>query len=242
MKHALLVFMAALAFRPQSAATQSLPCFEEFHQVFEWDDGGRSWPVARQMACPPTVQIPNDPGSKGLRRGRIEVRQSGADIFYEENEYTWVVEHGERRLCTGAREKHRRIVKVLIDGEVYELHERDGKPPRRTQRHARSFAIGYGAGGAVRPPRDASRGPFHDLGIDKVAGHACQRFAFEPGGKLAMELCAIRLAPECPAARTLQPLAQVLKGTGSADMEGRTTLLETGARGTVLPRGAITPP
>jgi hypothetical protein len=238
MKHAGVLAAMIGALGPAAVDAQSLPCFEEFHQIYEYDDKGRMWLEVVRPSCGGKA-IPGDPGSKGLHRGRIEVRRSGSNIYFHEDTYTWIVEHQPPHMCTAAREVHNRTTKVVIDGKYFELTQRDGKPPRRKQEERKTVNIPN----IPKPPADFSRAPFQDLGTSTIAGHSCVRYRAELGPGSSSEFCVMRLAPKCPAAQSLLSLEQkVAEGNQHAETTGRTTFLKTGRRGEVLAEGAISPP
>lgn len=238
MKHAYTIAIVIGAFGCSASHAESLPCFEEFHQIYEYDDEARFWLEVARPSCRGKA-IPGDPGSKGLRRGRIEVRRSGNDIYFHEDSYTWIVEHRPPQMCTGARELHNRSTKVVIDGEYYELIQNDGKPQRRKQERRNTVNIPN----IPKPPADPGRAPFQDLGTSSIAGHSCARYRANLGPASGGEFCVMRLAPKCAAAQSLLPLEQkVAEGNPHAATRGRTTFLKTGRWGEVLQSGSISPP
>jgi hypothetical protein len=229
-----LVAIAFLSLRAaMGAETKPLPCFDEFQQIYEYDDGGKTWDAAGRKACN------GAPKGKALMGGHLEVRQQGKDVYFREETFHWtMVVTDPARGCTGARQVHIYTTKVLRDGVYYELVEHEGKPPRRTERHRGGLYVPQ----AVKFPHDLNRAPFESLGHAVIAGHECERFRARVSDAVSSVNCLVRLAPQCESARYLLPLELTSPEAGMLRVEGRTTLLRTGERGRVFPSGAISPP
>lgn len=214
-----------------------LTCFDEFQQVYEWDDDGSQWQFVRSACKGP---IANDPGSNGIGGARIEVRMSGQDVYVDEQEYSWTLEQAGSNGCGRARKIHRSRLRVLKDGTLYEVVKRDGKPAAHKVRE--HYSRGIYLGDIFRRLPSADNPQFEHSSTRSVAGHACWSGRLK-GGSQFEALCIVPLARECPATGYVLPMEMSLTVQPMGlKKHGRTTSLQFGERGQVLKPGSIVAP
>jgi hypothetical protein len=233
--------IAALTLLAAATVAASAPtelCFDEMEQRFEWDDGGLQWRLHPLLGCP------NASASDDHRwGGSLEIRASGTDASVVEEDYAWVLEGDPATgRCLRVYKSVTRTTTVLKNGVRYEVRQTDQEAPHRSERPMPPpgrIPVGHMV---VPSPTDPN---FNLLGTETIAGHTCQRLTMThiPPGGASTTACVVNTPITCWVGRYMQPLEYTITlPDGQVLTRARTTVLQYGARGSVFPSGAISPP
>lgn len=243
---ALCVFAISSSAPCSGIDVPDMPCFDEYHQIYEQNDGGYS--VRHRRATCEEIHTPlkGDPGP-----GPQERKQEHIEVFFSAgNERVihtireWVSNPvPENDPChAGIRLQNSTTTTVFSDGVVHESKSTDGQSAvNNTARQPRSP---YFTGG---PRRTRAAGdPFFDhRGTEMIAGFKCERIDAKPplvapGSR--MTVCALPLPSSCLANSYIAPLHSFTSEGTMPWIEIKILSLEIGARGKLFDALKTSPP
>jgi hypothetical protein len=139
------------------------------------------------------------------------------------------------------------MTRVVKNGVQYDLKVETDKPPERSTQKVVDIrpALSVPGGGATLTPSTSRSNKYYDVvGTQTIAGHVCTKLSSRvPPGLPHSTSCELEVPPQCVLSDLVQPLEQILTAPdGTEEIHGRTTLLQFGALGQVVPENAITPP
>jgi hypothetical protein len=179
--------------------------------------------------------------------GRIQIRLRGQEIVATREEWGWSPQFDPTGGCTGVKKITSKMTRVVKNGVQYDLTVETDKPPERSTQKVvdiRPALSVPGEGSGTLTPSTRSNKYFDVVGTQTIAGHVCKKVSGrEPPGLPHSTACEIEVPPQCVVFSLVQPLEQIeTMPDGTEEMHGRTTLLQFGALGQVVPADAITPP
>jgi hypothetical protein len=223
-----------------------IPCFDEYHQIYEQNDGGYFVRHLRDTCNEMHEPLNGDPGA-----GLSERKQEHIEVFFSAgNERVihktseWVInpEPSNDPCHAGISLQHSTKNTVFIDGTVRESKSTDALPIVNTTRDQSRSP--YFTGGPHRPRSDDD--PFFEhRGIEVIAGFKCERINARPplvSAGSRMSVCALPLASSCLANGYIAPLDSVTSEGAAPWTEIKTLSLEVGAKGKLFDALAISQP
>jgi hypothetical protein len=227
----------------QQSPAAKIPCYADMAQDYEWETQFGKGIPSPLVHCPDAPAWSQEWSQKGA--GRMQIRLRGQEIWATEEDYTWVPQLDGSGVCTGVMKYTRKMTHVVKNGVQYDLHIETDHPDLRSTQKVDDI-------GAALPPPDseANVGPFvtkgdtylEIVGTETIAGHVCTRTSTRPGLP-HITACEIAVAPQCVLYYTMKPLEYIGDAPDGTEMiHARTTLLQFGALGEVVPANAITPP
>jgi hypothetical protein len=236
---------ATTAVAAQQPSAGQIPCYADMAQDYEWETqfGKGVSPMASCPGAPAWTQQWYEKGG-----GRIQIRLRGQEIAATREEWGWGPQLDPTSGCTGVKKITSKMTRVVKNGVQYDLNVATDKPPERSTQKVVDIrpALSVPAGGGVTlTPSTARSNKYYDVvGTQTIAGHVCTKTSSrEPPGLPHTTACELEVAPQCVLFDLVQPLEVILTmPDGTESIHGRTTLLQFGALGQVVPEDAITPP
>jgi hypothetical protein len=248
---------AALAVTTAVAAPQppagQIPCYADMAQDYEWETRGGKVEEAGGgvmgflAGCPGYPALAKEWSKIG---GHVQIRLRGQEITATWEQYWWGMQGDNATgACTGVKKFTTKSTHVVKNGVEYDLTIETDKPPERSTQKAEDI------GDALHVPNDPHQtgvpspgDPYLEiLGTETIAGHVCTKFSARadkmPPGSAHFTWCEVDVAPRCVLAHLIEPLELIVTAPDGTEMtHGRTTLLQFGSLGQVVPADAITPP
>jgi hypothetical protein len=214
-------------------------------QDYEWEtQAGKG--VSPMAACPGAPAWTQQWWEK--TGGRVQIRLRGQELAATSEEYGWGPQFDGTGACTGVKKLTTKSTRVVKNGVQYDLTVETDKPPERSTQKVVDIGPALHVPGAVPAtltPATARSNEYYDIvGTDTIAGHVCKKVSARvPPGMAHTMWCEIVVPPQCVLSGLVEPLelTETLPD-GTVEMHGRTTLLQFGSLGQVVPADAITPP
>jgi hypothetical protein len=246
---------AVIAVTAQGAVTAlqppagKIPCYADMAQDYEWETHsgkGMPGPFAGCPGAPAWTQQWYLQTS-----GRVQIRLRGQELLATVEDYGWQPQFDGTGACTGVKKFTTKMTHVVKNGVQYDLTIATDKPPERSTEKVVDIRQ------ALTIPGDPHRSivpfvskgdPYLEIvGTETIAGQVCKKVSRRadqlPPGSSHFMLCQMDIPEQCVLSFLAEPLEMIVTAPDGTEMtHGRTTLLQFGALGQVVPADAITPP
>lgn len=241
------VIAVTTAVAAQQPPAGEIPCYADMAQDYEWESHSSKGvsPLADCPGAPAWAQQWYEQVG-----GRVQIRLRGQEIAATFEDYDWRPQWDGTGACTGVKKYTTKMTHVVKNGVQYDLTIATDEPPERSTQKVEDI------GDALHVPSDphrtlvslVSKGDkyLEIVGTETIAGHVCKKVTLRvdamPGGARVMR-CDVDLPPQCVLTHIVEPLETIETAPDGTEItHGRTTLLQFGSLGQVVPKDAITPP
>jgi hypothetical protein len=246
---AVIAVAAQGALAAQQPPAGTIPCYADMAQDYEWEGQAGKGAPSPLAGCPGAPAWTQQWSIK--EGGRVQIRLRGRDLAATTEAYGWGPQFDGTGACTGVKKFTTKMTHVVKNGVQYDLTIATDKPAERSTEKVVDIRQ------ALTIPGDPHRSivpfvskgdPYLEIvGTETIAGQVCKKVTRRadqlPPGSSHFMLCQMDIPEQCVLSFLAEPLEMIVTAPDGTEMtHGRTTLLQFGSRGQVVPADAITPP